>query len=79
MFLTDEFRARASRSEYSHSAETMRALIRSLERDEAFDVNRLYAMDHRSFEQAIDLLRRWRLGRYLMLDSAVQAAAQSTP
>lgn len=46
------------------AARTLAALVLALETDRGFDLSSLYALDYKSFDMAIEVLRDWRLDRY---------------
>jgi hypothetical protein len=48
----------------SEAAKTLARLVLTLESDEAFDLGRLYALDHQAFYLALDVLEEWRIGRH---------------
>jgi len=48
----------------SEEAKTLAHLVVTLESDEVFDLGRLYALDHRAFYLALDMLEEWRVGRH---------------
>lgn len=63
----------------SGAARTLSSLVVSLESSTPFDLADLYALDHETFELAIELMREWRLDRYYsakfrLLDASVFAA-----
>lgn len=45
-------------------AKTLARLVLTLESDELFALGRLYALDHKAFYLALDILEEWRVGRY---------------
>ncbi len=49
---------------FSESAKTLAALVLSLESGASFEVARLYELDLKTFEVAIDIFKEWRIDRY---------------
>jgi hypothetical protein len=47
----------------SEKATTLARHVLALEREEAFDLGRLYALDQNAFCLALDILEEWRIGR----------------
>lgn len=63
---------------YADSAQVLTDLVIALESAQAFQLERLYALDLRTFELATDILAEWRLDRYYaqkakLLDLSVEA------
>ena len=61
-------------------AQTFAKLILSLETDQAFPMQTLYALNSNDFELAIEVLKDWRLDRFYIgkakvFDASVQASA----
>lgn len=59
------------------AARTLAALVLALEQETPFELAALYRLDLEQFEMALELLRDWRLERYIvgkarLLDMAVQ-------
>lgn len=46
------------------SSSTLRALVKSLDTGEHFDINQLYQLNYSDFGLAVELLRHWRLDSY---------------
>ena len=46
------------------TARTLRALIKSLDEGEQFDVNQLYQLNYSDFSLAMELLKQWRLDSF---------------
>lgn len=48
----------------NESAQILATLVLALESDQSFELVRLYDLDYKSFQLAIDILKEWRLDRY---------------
>lgn len=48
----------------NESAQILARLVLALEADGSFELVRLYDLDYKSFQLAIDILKEWRLDRY---------------
>ena len=48
----------------NESAQILARLVLALESDQSFELVRLYDLDYKSFQLAIDILKEWRLDRY---------------
>lgn len=48
----------------SKAAVTLSSLVLALESEAAFDIHRIYDLDHQVFELAIEILKEWRIDRY---------------
>lgn len=48
----------------NESAQILARLVLALESEHSFELVRLYDLDYKSFQLAIDILREWRLDRY---------------
>jgi hypothetical protein len=64
----------------SELAQTFAKLILSLETEQAFPMQTLYALNSNDFELAIEVLKDWRLDRFYIgkakvFDASVQASA----
>lgn len=49
---------------FSDTARTLTDLVIALESAQAFQLERLYSLDMRSFELAVQIIGEWRLDRY---------------
>jgi hypothetical protein len=57
------------------TASTLSNLIRSLDSDETFDLNKLYQLNYSDFSLAMEVLRQWRLDSYRYERGAIAKAA----
>ena len=48
----------------SESPRKLASLVLALESEAAFDIHRIYTLDHPVFELAIEILKEWRIDRY---------------
>ena len=48
----------------NESAQILARLVLALESENSFELVRLYDLDYKSFQLAIDILKEWRLDRY---------------
>ncbi|MEJ8813940.1 hypothetical protein WKW77_22830 [Variovorax ureilyticus] len=48
----------------NESAQILARLVLALEAESSFELVRLYDLDYKSFQLAIDILKEWRLDRY---------------
>ena len=48
----------------NESAQILARLVLALESENGFELVRLYDLDYKSFQLAIDILKEWRLDRY---------------
>jgi hypothetical protein len=46
------------------TASTFRALVKSLDAGEQFDINQLYQLNYSDFAMAMELMKQWRLDRF---------------
>jgi len=46
------------------TASTLRALIKSLDAGEQFDINQLYQLNYSDFSMAMELMKQWRLDSF---------------
>ena len=63
------------------NAHILARLVLSLEAENDFSVNQLYALDYERFKLALEILHEWRLDRYIgskakLFDVALQAKQQ---
>ncbi len=57
-------RKRIAKDPFGSTAKTFTDLVLSLESSEAFQLERLYALDLNDFDLALQILKEWRLDRY---------------
>ena len=50
----------------SSGEEILRGLCAALESQEAFEIHRIYELDKKAFEMALDLLEEWRFDRHVV-------------
>ncbi len=68
---------RIAKDPFAEPAKTLADLVLSLESQEPFKLERLYHLDLNDFDLALDVLKEWRLDRYIagkakLYDFAVQ-------
>lgn len=59
----------------SVAASIFSELVLSLEKDTHFNLHRLYELDYKNFEVAVEIIKEWRLDRYYASKVKILASA----
>ncbi len=59
----------------SVAASIFSELVLSLEKDTNFNLHRLYELDYKNFEVAVEIIKEWRLDRYYASKVKILASA----
>ena len=59
----------------SVAASIFSELVLSLEKDTNFNLHRLYELDYKNFEIAVEIIKEWRLDRYYASKVKILASA----